>query len=73
VNIDRVRNIVDFEVIEIIDDSQPYPALMGLEWAIDNHTIIDLKRREMVFEVGDLKFTTPLDPLEGKRYTESAK
>jgi hypothetical protein len=31
VNIDGVRSVVDFEVIEIVDDSRPYPTLMGLE------------------------------------------
>jgi hypothetical protein len=36
VNIDGVHNMADFEVIEIIDDSQPYPSLIGLEWAADN-------------------------------------
>ena len=30
-NIDGVRSVADFEVIEIVDDSQPYPTLMGLE------------------------------------------
>jgi hypothetical protein len=39
---------------------------MGLEWDFDNQVIINLKRREMIFEVGDLKVTTPLDPTEGK-------
>jgi hypothetical protein len=73
VNIDGVRSIADFEVIEIVDDSQPYPTLMGLEWAFDNHEIINLKRREMIFEVGDLKVTMPLDPTEGKRYIEPTK
>jgi hypothetical protein len=34
---------------------------MGLEWAFENHTIINLKKREMIFEVGDLKVTAPLD------------
>jgi hypothetical protein len=29
-----------------------------------------LKRREMIFEVGELKVTAPLDPSEGKRYIE---
>jgi hypothetical protein len=53
-----VHNIADFEVIKIMDDSQPYPTLMGLEWAFENQEIINLKRREMIFEVGDLKFTT---------------
>jgi hypothetical protein len=31
VNIDGVHSVVVFEVIEIVDDSQPYPSLMGLE------------------------------------------
>jgi hypothetical protein len=32
-----------------------------------------LKRGEMIFEVGDLKVTAPLDPSEGKRYIEPTK
>jgi hypothetical protein len=35
--------------------------------------IINLKRREIIFEVGDLKVTAPLDPTEGKRYIEPAR
>jgi hypothetical protein len=27
----------------------------------------------MIFEVGDLKVTAPLDPSEGKRYTKSTR
>jgi hypothetical protein len=73
VNIDGVHSVADFEVIEIMDDSQPYPTLMGLEWDFDNQEIINLKRREMIFEVGDLKVTAPLDPTEGKRYIEPAR
>jgi hypothetical protein len=34
---------------------------MGLERDFDNQAIINLKRREMIIEVSDLKFTTPLD------------
>jgi len=34
--IDGVHNMTDFEFIEIVDDIQPYPTLMGLEWAIEN-------------------------------------
>jgi hypothetical protein len=30
VNIDGVRIMADFEVIEIVDENQPYPTLMGL-------------------------------------------
>jgi hypothetical protein len=73
VNIDGVCNVVDFEVIEIVDDSQPYPTLMGLEWAFENQAIINPKRREIIFEVGDLKVTTLLDPTEGNRYIEPTK
>jgi hypothetical protein len=65
-NIDGLRNMAYFEVVEIVDDSVPYPTLMGLEWVFDNQVIINLKKREMIFEVGDLKVTAPLDPSEGK-------
>jgi hypothetical protein len=34
---------VDFEVIEIVDDTTPYLALLGLDWAFYNQTIINLK------------------------------
>jgi hypothetical protein len=73
VNIDGVCSVTDFEVIEIVDDNQPYPTLMGLEWAFDNQAIINMKRREMIFEVGELKVIAPLDPKEGRRYIEPTK
>jgi hypothetical protein len=73
VNIDQVCSIRDFEVIEIMDDIQPYSSLMGLEWDFENQAIINMKRREIIFEVGDLKFNVPLDMTEGKRYIEPAK
>jgi hypothetical protein len=73
VNIDRVHSVVDFKFIEIVDKSQPYPVIMGLEWDFENQTIINLNKREIIFEVGDLKVTAPLDPTEGKRYIKPAK
>ena len=42
-DIDGVNTLADFEVIEIIDDSNPYPALLGIEWAIDNDAVITLR------------------------------
>ena len=33
VDIDGVSTLVDFEVIEIFDDRNPYPTLLGIEWA----------------------------------------
>jgi hypothetical protein len=50
VNIDGVCNVDDFEVIAIMDNSQPHPTFLGMDWDFDNHVIINLKKREMVFE-----------------------
>jgi hypothetical protein len=52
-NIDGVCIMAYFEAIEIVDDIQPYPTSMGLEWVFDNHEIINLKKREKIFESGD--------------------
>jgi hypothetical protein len=43
VDIDGVRTFSYFEVIEIVDDSFPYPALLGIDWNFDNSTIAYLK------------------------------
>ena len=70
VDIDGVRTFADFEVIEIIGDSRPYPSLLGIDWAISNMAIVDLKRRQMTFEDAQIQVITPLDPLQGPRYIE---
>jgi hypothetical protein len=51
-----------FEVIDIVDNTTPYPALLELDWEFDNEVIINLKTRKMIFESGEYKFVTPLDP-----------
>ena len=45
IDIDGVSTFADFEVIEILDDSNPYPALLGIEWEMENAVVIDLKKR----------------------------
>ena len=70
VDIDGVCTVADFEVIEIIDDSNPYPALLGIEWAMANAAVINLKKRQMSFEGKELRVIVPLDPSQGARYTE---
>ena len=65
IDIDGVRTLADFEVIEIIDDSNPYPALLGIEWAMENAAVINLKKRQMTFEGKDLRVILPLDPSQG--------
>jgi hypothetical protein len=73
VNTNGLHSVANFEVIDIMDDSQPYPTLMGLEWEFDNRAIINLKKREMIFEVRDLKITERLDPIEGKIYIDPTR
>jgi hypothetical protein len=70
VDIDRVRTFADFEVIEIVDDSCPYSALLGIDWDFDNLTVVDLKKRRMTFEGDGLTVIAPLNPDEGRRYIE---
>jgi hypothetical protein len=69
-DIDEVRTFADFEVIEIVDDSFPYLALLGIDWAFNNSTVVDLKKRCMKFEGDGLRVIGMLDPDEGPRYTE---
>ena len=66
VNIEGVK----FEVIQIVDDTDPYPVLLGLDWAIDMDDIINLKRIRMEFENNGTRVIIPLDPAKGERYTE---
>ena len=66
----RLRTYVDFEVIDIVDDTNPYPTLLGIDWEIDNKTIINFKKRILSFEDSELRVVAPIDPLEGKRYVK---
>ena len=61
---------VDFEVIEIVDDNNPYLVLLGIDWATDMNGVINLKKRKITFEKNSLCIVVPLDPTEGTRYTE---
>jgi hypothetical protein len=70
VDIDGISTFVDFEVIKIVDDSCPYPVLLGIDWDFNNSTVVDLKKRRMEFEGNGLKVITPLDQDEGRRYKE---
>jgi hypothetical protein len=69
VNIEGVKTKAYFEVIEIMDDSDPYPALLGIDWEFDNNVMLNLKKRKMYFEM-DTLCDVPLDLNEGDRYNE---
>ncbi len=70
VDIEGACPIADFEVIEILDNSNPYPALIVIDWEFDMNTIINLKKHSMTFEKKGLRVIVRLDPTEGVRCTE---
>ena len=70
VDIDGVRTFTDFEVIEIVDDSCPYPALLGIDWAFNNSIVVNLKKIWMTFEGDGLRVIAPLDLDECQWYTD---
>jgi hypothetical protein len=70
VDLDGVCTKADFEVIEIVDDTTPYRAFLGLDWAFDNQAIINLKTQKMTFESREYRVIVPLDPSEGEIFVE---
>ena len=70
VDIEGAKTHMGFEVIEIVDDSNPYPTLLGIDWATDMNEVINLKKQKMIFEKKSLCVVVPLDLAEGACYTE---
>jgi hypothetical protein len=70
IDLDGVCTMVDFEVIEIVDGTTPYPTLLVLDWEFDNQAIINLKTRKMEFESGEYRVIAPLDPSEREIFIE---
>lgn len=69
-DIEGVRTLVDFKVIDILEDSNPYPTLLGIDWATDMNGLINLKKWKMIFERKSLSVVVSLDPTKGPHYTE---
>ena len=44
VDIEGASTLVDFEVIKIVDDNNPYPALLGIDWPTNMNGVINLKK-----------------------------
>ena len=49
VDIEGVSALTDCEVIEIVDDSKPYPILLGIDWTTDMNGVINLEKCKMIF------------------------
>jgi len=73
VDIEGASALDDFEVIEIIDDSNPYHTHLRIDWAIDMNGVINLKKWTMSFERKSLWVVVPLDLGKGLRYTEPVR
>ena len=69
-DIEGASALADFEVINIVDENNPYPTLLGIDQAIDMNRVINMKNRKMIFENKSLRIVIPLDPSEGSRYTD---
>lgn len=61
VDLDSSSTRMDFEVIELMDESTPHHALLGIDWATDMNGVINLKEWTKVFETKSLHVVIPLD------------
>ena len=68
--VEGLRTYANFEVIDIINDTNPYPAVLVIDWEIDNQTIINFKKRILSFEDSKMRVFVPIDPIEGQCYVE---
>lgn len=73
IEIEGVSVLADFKVIEIIDDNNPYPVLLGIDWVTDMNAVINLKQRKMIFEKKSLWVLVPLDTTEGLHYMDPVR
>ena len=64
VDLSGVNTFIYFEAIQIIEKNNPYPTFLGIDWAFENYTMIDLKHESMDFEFNDMNFVKSLDPYQ---------
>jgi len=72
-DIEGASAVANFEVIEIVDDSNRYPALLAIDWATDMNGVINLKKRKMIFKKKSLSVVILLDPAKGSCYTNPVR
>jgi len=70
VDVVGMKTHTEFEVIDVMGDRDPYPKLLGIDWAYENYTVIDIKKELEILEVDRLRVIQPLDPYQGPRFTE---
>ena len=72
-DIEGASALANFEVINIVDDINPYPSLLGIDCTINMNGVINLKKWTMSFEKNSLHVVVPLDSVEGARYNEQVR
>ena len=50
--------------IDVVNDTNPYLTLLGIDWEIENQTIINFKKRILYFEDFEIRAVAPIDMLE---------
>jgi hypothetical protein len=70
VYLDGMCTTTDFEVMDMVDESIPFPALLGINWAFYNQSIISLNNRKVIFEARKIMVVEPLDPSDCEIYVE---
>ena len=56
VEFEGLRTYSDFKFIDIVSDTNPYPALLGIDWEIENQTIGINKVR--FYNLGNWRFSS---------------
>jgi hypothetical protein len=70
VDLEGVCTKADFEMIEIVYGTTPYPKLLDLDWVFDNQAIINLKTRKVRFKLGEYRVVVPLNSSKGESFVE---
>jgi len=70
VDIEGASALEDFKVIEIVDERNPYPVPLGIDWTTNVNGVINLKKHKMIFEKKSLWVVLPLDPTKGLHYMD---
>jgi hypothetical protein len=70
-DIEGLKTKAYFEVIEIMYESYPYPALLGIYCEFDNNFMLNLNKRKMYFETDILCVIAPLDLNKGYLYNDT--
>ena len=60
VDIEGVSALAYFEVIDIVDDSNPYLVPLGIDWETNMNRVINLKKCKMIFEKKSLRVVVPI-------------